>query len=197
MKNLPTFVIASNNRAKTDELIACFRFLGLQAKSYQALIKPLAFPPEKTKSYLANARLKAQFVANFLPHQWVVADDSGMELQALPQSLGVMTARQLGPYQDVDELNRKILTLIEGKSRLVKMISQLVLIMPNKDEVTGCGIFNGTIAYSPRGTNGASFDLILMPQGMHQTLAQLSDQEKIPLLHRTKAILNLISKLGV
>ncbi|WP_137597741.1 non-canonical purine NTP pyrophosphatase [Paucilactobacillus kaifaensis] len=195
MKSFPTFIIASNNKSKTEELIKCFRFLGLQAKSYQDEIDVLKFPPEGTKTYLANARKKARFVAQYLPDQWIVADDSGMVLQALPKRLGVTTARQLEPYQDVDDLNQKVLKLVAGKSRLVKMIAQLVLVTPDKGEFGGYGEFNGTVATSQRGTNGSSFDLILEPQGMKQTIAQLPDQEKIPMLHRTKAILDLISKL--
>lgn len=190
-------MIASNNKNKTSELITCFHFLGLRARSYQELTNILAFPPEGTQTYLVNARNKARFVAQYLPDQWVVADDSGMKLMAWPQKLGVTTARQLEPYQDNDDLNQKILKLVMGKSRIVKMIAQLVLITPDQGEFTGYGEFNGTIASAQRGTNGASFDLILVPQGRTQTLAQLTDQEKMPLLHRTKAILDLISNLGV
>lgn len=120
MKTLPTFVIASNNSNKTNELIECFNFLGLHAQSYQDFIAPLEFPNEATTTYLDNARGKALFIAKYLPEEWVIADDSGMELQALPDELGVTTARQLKPCQNMNELNDKILALVANKSRIVK-----------------------------------------------------------------------------
>lgn len=188
-------IIASNNLAKTNELITCFQSVGMQAISYQKLLSPVTFPAEGTQSYLLNARTKAHFLADYLPDEWIVADDSGMKLTALSEKLGVMTARQLGSFKDDHELNNKILSLVAGKDRTVKMISQLVLVTPDNREFDASGIFRGTIAMNERGANGSSFDLILVPRGMDQTLAQLPDKIKLPLLHRTNAIKQLINKV--
>lgn len=192
MNHKEPFVIASNNRAKTNELINCFAYEGITAISYLDLIDKQTFPNEGTNSYLENASGKARFVSKLLPANTIVADDSGMILDALPGNLGVQTARQLKDYSNEEHrLNQRILDLVGQKSRAVTMTTTLVLI-----DGTGLfhatGEFHGEIAMKESGSNGSSFDLILVPKGMHKTLAQLDDEQKIPLLHRTKAIVNLM-----
>lgn len=195
MKIKQPLVIASNNEQKTSELIKCFAYLGYQAVSYQQFLPRQRFPSEGTDSYLVNAERKARFIAAQLPDQWVVADDSGMVLAADPNGLGVQTARQLSQYADDEHrLNQRILQLVDGQSRDVTMTTTLVLIK-NQRVVTGHGEFKGQVATSEQGDNGSSFDLILVPTGMDQTLARLTDQQKLPRLHRTKAIQNLLVKL--
>ncbi len=195
MKTKRRFVIASNNQAKTAELVTCFAYLGYQAISYQQLIGRHEFPSEGTQSYQKNAQGKANFIARLLPDEWIVADDSGMLLAADPDGLGVQTARQLKMYTDTEHhLNQRILAIVANKSREVTMTTTLVLRTPIKS-VIGHGEFHGTIATEERGQNGASFDLILVPDGMHQTLAELSDAVKLPLLHRTKAIADLMTHM--
>ncbi|WP_268913946.1 non-canonical purine NTP pyrophosphatase [Lentilactobacillus sp. SPB1-3] len=195
MKIPSRFVIASNNQAKTQELIKCFQWLGQEAISYQQLLGKLNFPDEGTTSYVDNATGKAQFVANQLPGEWVVGDDSGMILQAYPNQLGVVTARQLnGRYKTDDDLNNLIIDLVANKTRKVQMRSYLVAIH-GRTKVFAEGEFNGHISEVPTGDNGGGFDKILEPDGYVKTLAELSDSEKMPLLHRTKAIENLLQQL--
>lgn len=192
MKIKQPFVIASNNAAKTRELISCFAYLGYEAISYQSLMERVEFPNEGTTSYQQNAAQKASYIAQLLPDEWVVADDSGMELAADSDGLGVQTARQLQAYTDTEHhLNARVLELVAGKSRAVTMTTTLVMITPYRHFV-GHGTFEGTIATAERGTNGASFDLILVPAGQSCTLAQLPTAEKLPLLHRTHAIQDLM-----
>lgn len=189
------FIIASNNKSKTAELIKCFSWLGQTAISYQQLLGRLEFPTEGTTSYVDNATGKAQFIADQLPNEWVVGDDSGMILAAYPDQLGVLTARQLkGKFVTADDLNHVIIDLVTGKSRDVQMRSYLVAIH-GATKVLAEGEFDGQISAQPVGTNGRGFDQILQPEGYFQTLAQLTDEEKMPLLHRTKAIENLLQQL--
>lgn len=190
------FVIASNNQFKTAELIQCFNFCGYQAISYLDLLAKVQLPNEGTDNYENNALTKAHFIANLLPNELVVADDSGMILEAYPDKLGVTTARELSEYQDLDQLNRHIIKLVAGKSRCVKMLSYVVMVGLKEDYV-GVGEFDGEIAFNESGHNGSSFDLILKDIKSGQTLAELPDHQKLPLLHRTKAIQNLIEKMGV
>lgn len=122
------FVIASNNLAKTQELIQIFAYYNFTAISYQKLINKVKFPPEGNKNYEENAKQKAEFIAKRLPQEWVIADDSGMLLAAHPNELGVLTARQLAPYARTEEqLNNRILAMVNGKSRQVQMVTWLVL----------------------------------------------------------------------
>jgi XTP/dITP diphosphohydrolase len=194
MKN-KRFVIASNNLAKTEELIKCFEWFGFDAISYQKLMSKLEFPNEGTDSYLENAQQKALFVAKYLPHEKVVADDSGMILEAYQNWLGVLTSRELNLKSLSDEvLNEKIIDLVTGKKRGFKMVSTLVMV-DNERMFNARGEFKGEISCRARGDNGRGFDLILKPNGYEKTLAELSDDAKIPLLHRTKAVRNLLLSL--
>jgi len=190
------FVIASNNHFKTVELIQCFNFCGYQAISYLDLIAKVEFPNEGTDDYGNNALVKARFIAKLLPNELVVADDSGMILEAYPDQFGVTTARELSEYRDLDQLNRHIIKLVDGKSRGVKMLSYLAMV-GLAEEYIGVGQFNGEIAFNEAGNNGSSFDLILKDLNSGKTLAELPDSQKLRLLHRTKAIQNLIEKIGV
>lgn len=189
------FVIASNNADKTAELISIFASFGRQAISYQDLIERVVFPTEGTNSYLENAMKKARFIADKLPDEWVVADDSGMRLVAYPDQLGVVTARQLADYTEtMTMLNEHIIRMVNGKEHEVTMTSHLVLITP-EFTLTSEGSFEGMIADKEAGHNGRSFDLILRPKGSDKTLAELPDAERIPQLHRTKAVKQLLSEL--
>lgn len=190
------FVIASNNEQKTQELIECFNWLGQKAISYQQLIPKCDFPQEGQKSYFENAKRKCEFIAEKIPNECVVADDTGMILKAYPDWLGVLTARELKMNQINDaDLNQKIIELVNKKSREVEMISTLVAIYKSK-LTFGVGHFNGQISSRPRGKNGHGFDLILEAGTSKKTLAELSLNQKMPLLHRTKAIENLLLKLN-
>lgn len=189
------FVIASNNLAKTQELIQIFAYYNITAISYRKLINKVKFPPEGDKNYVENAKQKAEFIVKRLPQEWVVADDSGMLLAAHPNELRVLTARQLAPYAHTEEqLNNRILAMVNGRSRQVQMVTWLVLNSPTQQYIAK-GDFKGTISDRPQGNNGRSFDLILVPDGLQTTLAQLTDEKKIPLLHRAKAVQHLLSQL--
>lgn len=190
---MPTnFIIASNNRNKTRELIQIFEWFGQQAISYQSLLGRVDFPKEGTISYSENALTKANWIAQKLPGKWIVADDTGMMLEACPQSLGITTSRDLHMDQTTDSaLNQQILKMVANQSRKVTMQSTLVAVnQPHVLKATGK--FVGQISAEPRGNNGKSFDLILEVPGKNATLAELPNDEKIPLLHRTKAVQNLL-----
>lgn len=188
-------VVASNNQFKTAELVECFQFCGLQAISYFELIDKVEFPSEGTNDYQANALAKAEFIHEKLPNQIIVADDSGMILEAYPDAFGVTTARDLREYRDLTKLNQHIIELVEGHSRGVTMVSHLAVV--GLDETYyGVGKFIGKIAQKPLGHNGGSFDLILTDPVSGKTLAQLPNTQKIPLLHRTKAIKDVMMKIG-
>lgn len=120
-----------------------------------------------------------------------MADDTGMMLEACPQSLGITTSRDLHMDQTTDSaLNQQILKMVANQSRAVTMQSTLVAVnQPHVLKATGK--FVGQISAEPRGNNGKSFDLILEVPG-NATLAELPNDEKIPLLHRTKAVQNLL-----
>lgn len=196
MKKPERFVIASNNLEKTAELVKSFKWFGEQAISYQEILPKQIFPAEGSKSYIENAKIKSAFIAKMLPQEFIVADDSGMILDAYPDWLGVLTARNLDmKHLNDQELNNKILKLLLNKKRGVQMISNLVGGYYRSETVVATGRFIGEVSQQARGENGRGFDLILQQKDTGKTLAELSDDQKIPLLHRTKAVHNLLLQL--
>jgi len=90
------FVLASNNTAKTEEVAVLAQAMGHQVENYRNVLgETLVFPAETTTSQFENARVKAQFVHQYLPDEYVLSDDTGLYLSAFPDRFGVVTAREL------------------------------------------------------------------------------------------------------
>lgn len=188
-------VIASNNLDKTGELVLSLKASRIPAESYRAVHKRVQFPKEGTHSYFENARQKALFMAHLLPDDYVLADDTGMMVAAYPDKFGVQTARQLKTYPTDEAKNLYLIKLVAGKSRLVTFRTELVLCTPNHHLYHSVGIFKGTFSTEERGQNGFGFDKILVPLGDTQTLAEKTTAQKLPFLHRTKAVHHLLEKV--
>lgn len=193
MFNQP-ILIASNNLDKTIELAKCFKVANVHAQSYQNKLARTTFPKEGTTSYLDNARQKAIFIAEKMPHAYVLGDDSGMIVDAYPDKFGVETSRQLVDYPTDKDKNDYLINLVAGKSRNVTLRTDLVLCSPSHHLYHGFGEFKGTFSDQERGQNGYGFDKILIPQGETHTLAEMPDCKKTPYLHRTKAVHNLLKR---
>jgi len=194
MFNKPV-IIASNNLDKTAELIACLQQFQVAAKFYQDLIPRVSFPSEGTTDYVVNARTKAQFISQKLPQEFILGDDSGMILSAFPNRFGVQTSRQLTAYPTDADKNHYLIQLVARKNRNVQLRTDLILQTP-QHSYHGFGVFKGTFSQEERGQNGYGFDKILIPDGESRALAELTDAEKFPYLHRTKAVKNLLEKVA-
>lgn len=188
------WLIASNNEFKTRDLINCLAFYGVQAIPYTDELPKTQFPQENTVSYAANALGKARFLAA-RTNQGVIADDSGIEVPALGEHLGVTTKREL--HQDVSHSdNQTILNALRNQTdRRATMISTLVAIAPGKAPVTAVGRVSGTIATQTRGTHSTGFDKIFILPHQQVTLAELPDEERLPLTHRGRAAKQLAAEL--
>ena len=86
------FVIASHNQNKIQELQRIIAVRGNTAIPYTNLIQKQQFPVEGESSYLENAQQKALYISKQLPHSLIIADDSGLQLEAYPEIMGVRTA---------------------------------------------------------------------------------------------------------
>ncbi|MCH5463368.1 non-canonical purine NTP pyrophosphatase [Secundilactobacillus sp. HBUAS58055] len=188
------WLIASNNAFKTRDLINCLAFYGVKAVPYTDELPQLQFPKENTVSYAANALDKARFLATYT-NQGVIADDSGIEVPALGEHFGVTTKREL--HQDISHSdNQTILNAMRGQiDRRATMISTLVAIAPGKAPVTSVGRVSGTIATKTRGDYSTGFDKIFLLPHQQVTLAELPDEERLPLTHRGRATKQLAAEL--
>lgn len=192
-----TWLIASNNAGKSRDLIACLAYYGLTARQYLTVAPRLEFPVETTTSYVDNAVAKARFGAQQLGVP-VIADDSGLEISALPDLLGVTTARDLGVAVSGFDRNQEILTAlrdIPDNERQALMRATLAAAWPDGRTLAVQASITGYIASYQFGRYSGGFDRILWLPRYGRTFAELPATWRIPLTHRGRAALKLITKL--
>lgn len=148
-------------------------------------------------TYLENATAKAR-LANQACHFPCIADDSGLEIDALNGAPGIMSRRYTkpGPSQDLANLE-KVLTELKGypmEKRKARFVATLVLVMEGIS-LHATGILEGVIAEAPAGENGFGYDPIFIPSGESKTLAELPDSEKNATSHRAKALQALMTEI--
>ena len=143
-------------------------------------------PDETGETYLANARLKARSLCAHTGEP-AVADDSGIEVDALGGAPGVRSARFAGEgatdRQNLDLLIEKIRAVADDK-RGARYRCLAVVVLPDGTEHAAEGIVEGTLITTPRGTGGFGYDPIFIPTGYDKTMAELSPEEKDAISHR-------------
>ncbi|MGZ3699073.1 MAG: RdgB/HAM1 family non-canonical purine NTP pyrophosphatase, partial [Bdellovibrionota bacterium] len=153
---------------------------------------------ERHSTYLENASAKAR-LANQGTHFPTIADDSGLEVDALGGKPGVRSHRYATPKAGIsqDQANvQLLLSELKGStSREAKFVCTLVLVIEGI-LIHATGTLEGTISDAPRGTNGFGYDPVFMPKGSHnKTLAELTDVEKNSISHRAKALHELMAQV--
>jgi len=183
-------VIASLNRAKVRELTDL-----LGALPY--VVVPLAdvpgatLPEETADTYEGNALLKARAVAA-LDGDVVLADDSGLEVDALGGAPGVRSARFGGPGLDDAGRTALLLEQLRGvplERRTARFRCVIAIVGRTGQARTVEGVVEGVIADAPRGKGGFGYDPVFVHPGSGRTLAELSEAEKSRISHRALAVL--------
>lgn len=148
------------------------------------LLGDVEYPPEDGLTFLDNAQIKARFGRLVGPADvWMLADDSGIEVAALGGGPGVQTARWAG-----DRHVEKLLAALHGREdRDARYVCELVAITPERRELRGTGVLEGTIARAPAGDEGFGFDPIFVARGETRTVAELGDAWKAEHSHRALA----------
>jgi XTP/dITP diphosphohydrolase len=181
-----TAVFASRNRHKTRELEALltgWRLDPLDRDDY---------PPETGATYYENAELKARFGREHAAG-WVLAEDSGLEVEALGGRPGIRSARYAPEGAPAIE---KLLGELEGiDDRRALYVSELVLLAPDDRELRGTGVLSGRITETPRGREGFGYDPIFVPDGEERTVAELGNDWKAANSHRARAARALLEAL--
>jgi XTP/dITP diphosphohydrolase len=144
---------------------------------------------ETGESYLENALLKARAVADGVGVP-AVADDSGIEVDALGGAPGPRSARYAGE-EATDEQNLRMmiraLAGVPAGGRTARYRCLADLAWPDGREVSAEGTCEGSLVSKPRGTGGFGYDPIFVPAGWEQTMAELSPEEKDRISHRGRA----------
>jgi len=182
------FVLATFNAHKATELQALLALPGLTLVSLAAF--PGAVSPEETgATLLENARIKASAAVAHtqLP---AIADDTGLEVDALDGAPGVHAARYAGPGATYEANVAKLLAALAGvpaAKRTARFRTVCVALWPDGGEVIAEGVLEGAIIESTRGAHGFGYDPVFVPAGDSRTLAELSEGEKNAISHRGRA----------
>jgi XTP/dITP diphosphohydrolase len=171
--------LASRNANKLRELSALLP--GWELEPLDA-----DYPPEEGSTYYENAAAKARFGREQAPpDEWVLGEDSGLEVTALGGRPGIHSARYAPEGQ---EAIAKLLAELGGaEDRKARYICELVALAPDGREVRGTGVLEGRIAGEPSGSEGFGYDPVFVPRGEEQTVAELGNEWKSRNSHRARA----------
>ena len=172
--------LASRNANKLRELSALlpgWELEPLDAEDY---------PPEDGSTYYENAAAKASFGREHgPPDEWVLGEDSGLEVDALGGRPGILSARYA---PEGEEANAKLLAELGGaEDRRARYVCELVALAPDGHEVRGTGVLEGRIAGESRGSEGFGYDPVFVPDGEELTVAELGSEWKSRNSHRARA----------
>lgn len=188
-------VVATSNQGKVREYQELLKGIPISVHNLDEF--PLIAPPEETgETFEENARLKAKYYAQELD-EWVVADDSGLCVDALDGQPGVYSARFAGegtPYSE------KMLVMLEmlknAQTRSARFVCAIALADPAGNiPIIGNGVCEGEIAHEPLGSGGFGYDPLFIPNGYASTFGELSASEKHAISHRSKATNELIRQM--
>lgn len=175
-------VLASSNEHKVKEINEIVAGSGIEF-----ILPPEGFDPvEDGTTFEENSLIKAR-AAWELTKNWAMADDSGLCIDALNGNPGIYSAR----YADTPQTRiERVLRELEGvKDRSARFVCAMTLINPEGEVAFACkGICEGSIIEKQRGTHGFGYDPIFLLKDSVRTMAELSDEEKNRVSHRSKAL---------
>ncbi len=180
-------VLATRNAGKLAEVVAIVGSAAVVA-GLEALAG-IERPPEDGDTYEENALVKGRAVtrAASVP---ALADDSGLEVDALGGAPGVRSSRYAGPACDPVANNDKLLRELDGvpaRARGARFVCVAALVIPDGREWLARGEVEGRIADGSRGTGGFGYDPLFIPAGYECTFAEMTSGEKNEISHRTRA----------
>lgn len=191
-------VLATRNKKKAEELQRILNEIGdltvLTLDDFPSCPEVI----EDGSTFKENALKKAKIVSQFtgLPS---IADDSGLEVEALDGAPGVFSAHYAGEKATDEENIVKLLEALRDvpeTKRTARFVCCIALVFPDGVEKVFFGYVNGKIIKSPRGNKGFGYDPIFCPDFHHLTFAEMDPSEKDKISHRKKALLKLKEYLG-
>ena len=185
-------VFATGNAGKVKEVQAILADLGMEVVTMKEPGIELDIVEDGT-TYEENALIKAREVAKY-PAAIVMADDSGIEIEHLDNGPGIFSARFLGEDTSYRIKNNYIIEQLAGvpdEKRTARYVCAIAAVLPEGQELTTRGAFEGRIGYEEAGENGFGYDPIFYVPKFGKTTAQLSPEEKNEISHRAKALVEL------
>ncbi|MCQ2525206.1 MAG: RdgB/HAM1 family non-canonical purine NTP pyrophosphatase [Lachnospiraceae bacterium] len=183
-------IFATGNMGKMREIRQIMEDTGYEIYSMkEAGVNPDIV--EDGSSFEENALIKARAVAALIPDALILADDSGLEVDALNKEPGIYSARYLGedtPYsiKNADIIRR--LEGVEGEDRSARFVCAIGAVFPDGTEKVVRATIEGQIDFEEKGEHGFGFDPIFYVPELGCTTAEIPEEEKNKISHRGKAL---------
>jgi XTP/dITP diphosphohydrolase len=189
--SLSELLIGTRNAGKILELQSLLSALPQLRLRGLTEFPAIADVEETGRTFTENAALKAREYAK-QTGLWALADDSGLEVEALGGAPGVYSARYAGAgASDEDRIERLLDNLSQSgdAARRARFVCVIAISDPHGEIANlSTGICTGAIAHAPRGTNGFGYDPVFVPDGYEQTFGELSAKIKEQISHRARAL---------
>ncbi len=193
---MATLVIATRNKGKIAEIARILSFdSGIQIRSVAEF--DLADIEETGTTFEENAALKALTVARATGFA-ALADDSGLEVDALNGAPGIFSARFAGSHGDDQANNEKLLAELASvapNKRSARFVAVIAVAKPDGSTIMARGELVGEIALSAEGENGFGYDPLFLPQGSAKTLGEFEPGRKDEISHRAKALAEIAPRI--
>ena len=206
---MKTAILASQNRKKIVEIQAILEKYGMHVVTRDDAGLPKDDIEETGTTFEENSLLKASVIRGMIesdPDLFakyadspVIADDSGLMVDALGGAPGIYSARYAGEDCNFDNNNAKLLKELDGvpyDDRTAKFVTVITMIYPGRDTLVARGECHGHIAEEKLGSGGFGYDPVFIPEGYTQSFAQLGTEFKNTISHRANALAELERLLG-
>lgn len=183
-------IFATTNQGKVREIKAILGDIGEDILSLKEA-GITADIVEDVTTFEENAIIKAKAIME-LTGQIVLADDSGLEVDAMNKEPGIYSARFMGEDTPYEEKNRAIIERlegVEGDARSARFVCVIAAAFPDGEVITTRGTIEGVIAKEPAGTNGFGYDPIVYVPEYGMTTGQMEPEQKNAISHRGKALM--------
>ncbi len=187
MTETKKLILASSNKGKIreiKELLPDYEILSMAEAGFEGDIV------ENGTTFEENAMIKARTVWEKTGHT-VLADDSGLEVDAINKEPGIYSARYLGEDTPFDKKMDDVLRRLEGvpqDKRTARFVCAMAAVLPDGTEKTVRGTMEGFIGYEKKGTNGFGYDPIFVIPEYDLTVAELDSDQKNKISHRGVAL---------
>lgn len=192
-----TIVIATQNEGKAAEYRKRFATLGIKVLTLKDF-PSVTMPPENGSSFAENAQIKADALAKTVELP-IIADDSGLQVDALNCEPGIHSARYAGNHDD-EANNCKLLAAMDkvpDDERTANFHTTIVAVKPNGKRLFVSGDVRGTILREARGKDGFGYDPLFYVASKKKTFAQMNMDEKNEISHRGKAMDSLMAQFPI
>ncbi|UOQ46437.1 XTP/dITP diphosphatase [Halobacillus salinarum] len=186
-------IVATKNSGKAAEFREMFSKYTIEVKSLLDFDDPVNDIEETGTSFEENAAIKSEAICSKF-NVPVLADDSGLVIDALNGEPGVYSARYAGEEKDDQKNIEKVMAKLKDvpeNDRTARFICAIAVSRPDKETFIKVGKCEGSIALEERGNHGFGYDPIFIPNGSNRTLAEHTPEEKNSISHRKNAILQV------